>query len=80
MDDSLNFQERSVLELLKTQLATLETSATKLDDKAQQNISVSSVIVALVSALQLRPEDELPIGTVSTIFIIELIQTFDANI
>ncbi|HMM29996.1 MAG TPA: hypothetical protein PKD46_17070 [Aggregatilineaceae bacterium] len=66
----MNFQERSVLELLKTQLATLETSATKLDDKAQQNISVSSVIVALVSALQLRPEDELPIGTVSTIFII----------
>lgn len=78
MDDTLNFQQRSVLELLRAQLESLEATAAKLDEKAQQNIGVSSVIVAIVSALQLRPEGDIQPGTVSTIFIILIFLVYAA--
>lgn len=76
MSEDLIFQQRSMLELLKTQLDQLRESAAKLDDKAQQNIGVSSVIVAIVSGLQLAPHERVTLGAVETAFLIAIFAVY----
>lgn len=78
MSDDLLFQQQSMLELLRTQLDEVRESAARLDDKAQQNIGVSSVIVAIVSALQLGPRQGVDLGAIGTGFLIAIFLVYAA--
>jgi len=57
----LTYQQSSILQLLENHLKQLDNEDQNLDRKAQQNISVSTIVIALVTALNLTqpvPSDE----------------------
>lgn len=51
--DELNFTELDVLRLMQNHYKRSEDTAKALDDKAQQTITISSVIAGLISAFNL---------------------------
>jgi hypothetical protein len=53
----LTFQQANVLDLMKSHVKSLSEASDALDNKAQQNFSLSSIIVAIVGVLNLGLED-----------------------
>lgn len=51
--DGLNPQQKTVLELLESQANSTHEAAKTLDDKAQQNISLITIIVGIVGAFNI---------------------------
>lgn len=51
--DEFNLQQKKIIELLQSQLASLNEAFKTLDEKAEQNISVNSIILALVGGFNL---------------------------
>lgn len=47
------FQQSNVIALMKDHVQAIEDASKTLDDKAQENINISSIIIAIVSALNI---------------------------
>lgn len=57
--DELNFQERNYLDILSNRLKEQHEAFTKLDEKAQNLVSLGSIILGLVVALNLDNSRDL---------------------
>lgn len=51
--DDFNLQQKKIIELLQSQLAAVNEAFKTLDEKAEQNISVNSIILAIVGGLNI---------------------------
>ncbi len=50
MPDELTFQQKNALELMQAHTASIREAINTLEDKAQQNISISSIIIAIIGS------------------------------